>query len=36
MPTVLRWRGYKFLFFNLDEVEPPHIHVVKGEARREG
>jgi hypothetical protein len=30
MPTVLRWRGYKFLFFSLDEGEPPHIHVRKG------
>jgi hypothetical protein len=29
MPTVLRWRGYKFLFFSLDEGEPPHIHVRK-------
>ena len=30
MPTVLRWRGYKFLFFSLDEGEPPHVHVHKG------
>jgi len=30
MPTVLRWKGYKFLFFRLDEGEPPHIHVHKG------
>jgi hypothetical protein len=30
MPTILRWRGYKFLFFSLDEGEPPHIHVTKG------
>jgi Domain of unknown function (DUF4160) len=30
MPTVLRWRGYKFLFFSLDESEPPHVHVRKG------
>jgi hypothetical protein len=30
MPTVLRWRGYKFLFFSLNEGEPPHVHVSKG------
>jgi Domain of unknown function (DUF4160) len=30
MPTVLRWRGYQFLFYSLDEGEPPHIHVRKG------
>jgi len=30
MPTVLRWKGYKFLFFSLDEGEPPHVHVRKG------
>jgi Domain of unknown function (DUF4160) len=30
MPTVLRWRGYQFLFYSLDEGEPPHIHVRRG------
>lgn len=30
MPTVLRWRGYQFLFYSLDDGEPPHIHVRKG------
>ena len=30
MPTVLRWRGYQFLFYSLDEGEPPHVHVRKG------
>jgi hypothetical protein len=30
MPTVLRWKGYQFLFLSLDEGEPPHIHVRKG------
>ena len=30
MPTVLRWQGYKFLFFSLEEGEPPHVHVTKG------
>jgi hypothetical protein len=33
MPTVLRWRGYQFLFYSLDEGEPPHIHVRKGKGR---
>ena len=30
MPTVFRWKGFKFLFFSLDEGEPPHVHVMKG------
>jgi len=30
MPTVLRYRGYRFFFFSLDRGEPPHIHVEKG------
>lgn len=30
MPTVLLIRGYRF-FFYLNEHEPIHIHVVKGE-----
>ena len=29
MPTVLRWRGHRFVFFSLDEGEPPHVHVLK-------
>jgi hypothetical protein len=31
MPTVLRWRGYRFFFYASDLGEPPHIHVVKDE-----
>jgi len=27
MPTILRWKGYRFLFYSLDVGEPPHIHV---------
>jgi hypothetical protein len=27
MPTVLRWRGYRFYFFSNEGDEPPHIHV---------
>jgi hypothetical protein len=29
MPTLLRWRGYRFFFYSADRWEPPHIHVVK-------
>lgn len=31
MPTVLRWRGYRFYFFSNEGSEPPHIHVDKAE-----
>ena len=32
MPTVLRWKGYKFFFFSNegDPTEPLHVHVRKG------
>lgn len=30
MPTVLRWKGYRFYFFSNEGHEPPHIHVDKG------
>ena len=30
MPTVLRWRGWSFLFYSADWREPPHVHVRKG------
>jgi hypothetical protein len=29
MPTLLRWKGYRFHFYSADGWEPPHIHVVK-------
>lgn len=29
MPTLLEWKGWKFLFFSLDRKEPPHVHVRK-------
>lgn len=29
MPTVHLAGGYKFLFYSLDEGEPPHVHVSK-------
>ncbi len=27
MPTVLRWRGYRFFFYSADLWEPAHVHV---------
>ena len=29
MPTLLRWKGYRFFFFSADKSEPAHIHIVK-------
>jgi hypothetical protein len=29
MPTVLRWKGYRFFFYSADISEPPHIHVYR-------
>ncbi len=29
MPAILRWRGYKFLFYSKEEGEPPHVHVLR-------
>lgn len=29
MPTVLRWRGFRFHFYSDEGSEPPHIHVWK-------
>lgn len=29
MPTVLQWRGHRFLFYSKEIGEPPHIHVLK-------
>jgi len=29
MPTVLRWKGYRFFFYSADGWEPPHVHVFK-------
>ncbi|RKY15498.1 MAG: DUF4160 domain-containing protein [Planctomycetota bacterium] len=30
MPTVWRYRGYRFFFFSNERRERPHIHVEKG------
>jgi hypothetical protein len=32
MPTLLRWKGYRFFFWSGDRAEPPHVHVKKGSA----
>ena len=29
MPTLLRWKGYRFFFYSADGSEPAHIHVAK-------
>lgn len=29
MPTVLRWKGYRFYFFSNEGFESPHIHIDK-------
>ena len=31
MPTVLRWKGYRFHFYADERQEPPHIHIENGE-----
>jgi Domain of unknown function (DUF4160) len=30
MPTVLRWKDYRFFFWSGDRGESPHIHVKRG------
>lgn len=29
MPTVLKWKGWIFLFYSADGDEPPHVHIRK-------
>jgi hypothetical protein len=29
MPTLLRWKGYRFFFYSADSWEPPRVHVYK-------
>ncbi len=31
VPTILRERGYRFFFYMADRLEPPHIHVTRGD-----
>jgi hypothetical protein len=30
VPTVFEWKGWKFLFYSTDVIEPPHVHARKG------
>ena len=30
MPTVFKWRGYRFFFYANERQEPAHVHVRKG------
>ncbi len=30
MPTVLRWKGYRFYFYSHEPNEPLHVHVDRG------
>ena len=29
MPTVFRWKGYRFFWYRADGGEPPHVHIWK-------
>jgi hypothetical protein len=29
MPTLLLWKGHRFLFYSKEVGEPPHVHVLK-------
>ena len=29
MPTVFEWKDWKFLFYSIDGIEPPHVHARK-------
>lgn len=29
MPTLLKWKGWIFLFYSSDGDEPPHVHIRK-------
>ena len=31
MPTILRVLGFRFFFYSLEGLEPPHVHVEHGE-----
>jgi hypothetical protein len=30
MPTLLRWRDYRFFFYSREHGEPPHVHIENG------
>jgi hypothetical protein len=29
MPTVFRWKGYRFFWYQADGAEPAHVHIWK-------
>jgi len=29
VPTVFRWKGYRFFWYQADGSEPPHVHIWK-------
>lgn len=31
MPTILKYKGYRFFFFSLEGNEPPHVHIEHGD-----
>ncbi|MCB1721501.1 MAG: DUF4160 domain-containing protein [Rhodospirillales bacterium] len=31
MPTLLKWKGFRFFFYSKENGEPPYVHVEKGE-----
>ena len=33
MPTLLQTEGFRFFFYSNERLEPPHVHVEKGEER---
>ena len=32
MPTILRWKGFRFFFFSNEGDEPPHVHAEKDDS----
>lgn len=32
MPTLLLHKGFRFFFFSMEGMEPPHVHVERAEA----
>jgi hypothetical protein len=31
MPTIYRWKGFRFHFYSNEGNEPPHVHIRRGE-----
>jgi len=31
MPTIFRWKGYRFHFYSDEGREPPHVHIRRAE-----